>query len=272
MRTLAAAFLSLTLAAVPAWSAEDKPGTPIPHSPAWGADHMDQLREAFKAVLHASRYPLKDKTELVFFPQALKDAKGKALKNADGSPRLGPIPALFVGAGAMAFAPDLGLNKGNPKAVVAATVELFTMCHDNDELGFVLSHELAHLELGHHKKLFDNMEKVFAAWYPSLPGSFTDKASPAQLREEFRKAKAGELAGFQRSLEDEADARGLELMKQAGFQERAASRAMLHIQDMAWALDWGHDAAHPTELERAKGLREKVEGMSLPPDWNRAQP
>lgn len=268
MRALVvAALLSLALPAL----AQEKPATATPHSPGWGQDYMEQLKEVFHAVKINSTYGQRDATNMVFFPQELKGPDGKPILGAGGLPKLGPIPAQFQGAGALAFGPDLGLNKGNPKPVVVVTNEIFTLCHGRDELAFVLAHEFAHLEKEHPKKVIANIEKEFSAWFDKLD---PEEQMQQGLAQRFQRENKAKLDAFQKPLEDEADARGLELMEKAGFARTAAPAMMLHAQDMVWAMGWSNGGNHATPVARAnklsaenhKKLEEKLQ-MSVPKGW-----
>lgn len=264
-------FLALSLAlAVPGFAGE-APGTGTPHSPGWGQDYKEKLQDAYDRVRTNSTYAQRDATNMVFFPQPMKGPDGKPIMDAGGTPRLAPIPAQFQGAGALAFGPNLGLNKNNPKPVVVVTNEIFTICHDQDEMAFVLAHEMAHLEMEHPKKVIANIEKEFSAWYDTL-----DPEAQAQqgLAQRFQKENKAKLDTFQKPLEDAADARGLELMEKAGFKRTAAPAMMLHAQDMVWVMGWSNGGNHATPVARAnklsaanhKKLEEKLQ-MSVPKGW-----
>lgn len=271
MRTLALALFVYALSAP--LMALEQPGTDAPHSPGWKSDYKEQLQDVYDAVLRTSKYGLKGQTKMAYFPQPAKGPDGAFLKNTDGSPKMGKIPPQFVGAGALAFAPNLGLNKGNNNPIVAVTEEIFTLCHDKDEIGFVLSHELAHLELDHPKKLVENIEKTMNDWWATKEPAINDWTSQ-MIQTEFQKDNKDKLAAFQKPLEDAADERGLILMKEAGFKETAAPKMMLHAQDMVWVMKWENGKDHATPKERAGKMtaknREEMQKklqMTLPADW-----
>ena len=256
-------------------AAADGPGTRTPMSPGWGNDFRERLNEAFVDIKGASGYATN--TNFAYFPQPQKDAEGKFVKNMDGSFKDGEIPPQFRGVGAAAFAPNIGMNKGNNNAVIMATVELFSICHDQDELAFVMAHEMAHLVLNHPKLVADNNAKVFEAWYDEQSrkdfsfAHLDTKTKPAR----FQKDKGADLAAFQFPFEEAADLKGREIVEQFNRSlgrlkyKAKGSSMMLHAKDFFWVMDLKEAADHPPIMTRAKKFKEMDLNQSLPSDWNK---
>lgn len=268
-------ILALAAALFPAPVAADEPGTRTPMSPGWGIDYREKLDEAFNDIKSAAGYG--PNTNLAYFPQPKKDAEGRFVKNMDGSLQEAEIPPQFRGVGAAAFAPNIGMNKGNNNAVIMATRELFSICHDPDELAFVLAHELAHLVLNHPKLVADNNAKVFGAWYDEQAGkdfSFADLDTKTKLAR-FQKDKGAELAAFQYPFEEAADLKGREIVEQFNKSlgrvkyKAKGSSMMLHAKDFFWVMGYQEGADHPPIMTRAKKFKEMDLQQSLPPDWHK---
>lgn len=268
-------FLALAAALIPPLAAADEPGTRTPMSPGWGVDFRGKLDEAFFDIKGASGYGTN--TTMAYFPQPKKDAEGKYVKNMDGSLKDGDIPPQFKGVGAAAFAPNLGMNKGNNNAVLMATVELFSICHDQDELAFVMAHEMAHLVLGHPKAVADNNVKVFEKWYDEQAAKdFNFESVPSKDKlARFQQEKGGELAAFQRPFEEAADLKGREIVGQFNKSlgrvkyKQKGSSMMLHAKDFFWVLGLKEGPDHPPIMSRAKQMKELDLQKSLPADWNK---
>lgn len=243
-------------------------------SGAWGPDYKDRINEVYNLVRLSSVYS--GRGDMAESPMWFPKQTGR---DSAGNPIYGALPPVFDGAGALAFAPNLGLNKGNPKPVVVATNQLPEIAHSVDEVAFVFAHEFAHLELGHPQKLDAKIKALFNAWADtkSDPAYWNDTPS-SQVQADFRAARAPggrtnaeELAAFQSGLEDAADLRGRELMKTAGFNEQGAPDLLKHAHEwMNARLSAAQLAAlnrqvldHRPPDQRAKSMAEENAGMCL---------
>jgi len=187
-------------------------------------------------------------------------------------------PAGLRRRGALAFEAHIGLNKDGDKPIVVATNQLGDIAHSIDEVAFVFAHEFAHLELGHPKKLNDQISKLFDEWSKTKDPDYWNTLKPGQANKEFRAARSPrsktyqeELASFQSAMEDQADLRGRELMKTAGFKEEGAVAPLQHAHEYMQARLTAAQLAeiskqvqdHRPPAERAKGMAEENAQMCL---------
>ena len=202
------------------------------HSGAWGIDYRERINEVYNKVRLSSVYSGRGSMaeQPMWFPK-------QTGRDSAGNPTYGRIPGVFEGAGALAFAPQIGLNKGNDKPLVVATDQLPEIAHSPDEAAFVMAHEFAHLEKDHPKKLDAKIKELFDKWADTKDADYWNTPSE-QVQKDFRAGKsasgrtnADELAAFQSAMEDEADLRGRELMKAAGFNEDGAPRLLQHANE-----------------------------------------
>jgi beta-barrel assembly-enhancing protease len=132
-----------------------------------------------------------------------------------------------------------------PGGFVFITEPLVDLCgHNRDEIAFFLGHEIAHITLGHARS------QLTAS---TLLNAITARLSGAGmlLREMLRK-------GYSRDLELEADSEGARLAAVAGFDPRAATRA-LHRLSQGSTGDSGlaeYFASHPPLADRVKKLEQ----------------
>jgi|GEM_PF-4104219 len=249
--------------------------------PGWGPDAPQELNAVYNRIRRNTTYDQRDamnETPVWFpLPQTTKGRDGRVAvkRNMGGDVSYQPLPAVFDGAGALAFAPNLSLNKGNPKPVVVATTQLFEIAHSADEAAFVFAHEFAHLELGHPQLLDAEIKRQFDEWSKTKPDDYWTSPAGKHAAEDFRKDKADALAQFQRPLEDAADSRGRELMQAAGYDPRAAASLLAHasqwmqarLGDAAFAAMAGGTLDHRMPMDRAKTMAEQTAGQSLPDGW-----
>lgn len=243
------------------------------HSGAWGPDYRDRMSEVYNLVRLSSTYNLRDQMspQPMWFPKVVG-------RDSAGDPKYGTVPPAFDGAGALAFAPHIGLNKNGDKPIVAATDQMGELAHSLDEVAFVFAHELAHLEKGHPQKLDAKIKELFNKWSDTKDPDYWNDTPSAQVQKDFRSAKgpggrtnAEELAAFQSAMEDEADLRGRELMKAAGFKEQGAVDLLQHAHEwMNARLTAAQVAAlnkqvqdHRPPDQRAKSMAEENAQMCL---------
>jgi hypothetical protein len=249
--------------------------------PGWGPEAPLQLDAVYNRIRLTTTYGQRDamnETPVWFpLPQTTKGPGGRVVvkRNMGGDVAYQPLPAVFDGAGALAFAPNLSLNKGNPKPVVVATNQLFEIAHNEAEAAFVFAHEFAHLELGHPQLLDQEISRQFDAWSKTKPDDYWSSPAAQHAAADFRKDRADALARFQQPLEDAADARGRELMQAAGFDPSAAASLLAHASqwmrarmgDAAFAAMAGGTLDHRMPMDRAKTMAEATAGQSLPDGW-----
>lgn len=243
-------------------------------SGAWGIDYKERINEVFNRVRLSSTYSGRDALgeQPMWFPKVVgRDSANNAV--------YGPLPSAFDGAGALAFAPNIGLNKDNSKPIVVATNQLPEIAHSVDEAAFVMAHEMAHLEKGHPGKLDLKIKMLFTAWSNGIDSAdYWNNTPSAKVQQDFRSAKvnggqtnAEVLAAFQSAMEDEADLRGRELMKAAGFKEEGAPKLLEHAAEWMKARLSAQQLAalnrqildHRPPEARAKSMKEENAGMCL---------
>lgn len=129
---------------------------------------------------------------------------------------------------------------------------LMDMMND-DELRFVLGHEIGHAKLGHVRK---QLQVAYASSAARDAAVATGNATAAQLSQSALGDLAEALvnAQFSQKEETEADTYGMGFMKRHSFNPHAAVTAMSKIQTLSNDHSWLAD--HPATSERVKHLRQ----------------
>jgi beta-barrel assembly-enhancing protease len=132
-----------------------------------------------------------------------------------------------------------------PGGFVFVTESLVDLCaHSQDEIAFFLGHEIAHVTLGHARS------QLTAA---TVLNAITVRLSGAGmlLREMVRK-------GYSRELELQADREGARLATAAGFDPRAAARALHRLSEGSTGAAGlaEYFASHPPLAERVMKLEQ----------------
>ena len=136
-----------------------------------------------------------------------------------------------------------------PGGFVFVTEPLVDLCaHNRDEIAFFLGHEVAHVTLGHARS------QLTAS---TLLNAITARLSGAGmlLREMLGK-------GYSRELELDADREGARLSAAAGFDPRAAARALARLAQVS-PSDAGlaeYFSSHPPFAERVEKLQRMAAG------------
>jgi len=154
-----------------------------------------------------------------------------------------------------------GISDGRQVAVTTGAVRFF---RSNDELGWVLAHEIAHNVLGHVQSA--KLRAMLNAFLGATVGA-SAVASPSPP---------------QKSLEAQADYVGSYIMARAGFDLRAIKRVwdrLGTIQPQQRELGRKMDETHPTTTERLAAFKEtlkeieerRARGESLQPVLEQAQ-
>ena len=169
-------------------------------------------------------------------PQAQRYAQGILQRLIDGSDLQQDISradypvALFVTCGVMDF-PDAIMKAG----VLEISAELMLAMPSEDEIAAVIAHELAHYTLAHDAKKLE----VHARLSP--------------------------YAAIRLAVDHEydADAEGLALLVNAGYDPDAAADAMMIIRAILHARSLQTDTAHPDITERIRSLQQHVARRNL---------
>ena len=130
-----------------------------------------------------------------------------------------------------------------PGGFVFITEPLLDLCaQDRDELAFLLGHEMAHVLRGHAKS-----QMTASAFLNAVTAQLA--GAGLMLRQLLNK-------GYSRELELEADAEGARLAAAAGFDPRAAARALQRLARVSGG-DAGlmeYFSSHPAIAERVQKL------------------
>jgi len=244
---LVLSFLLLAAGTSVAQGTRAAPGTDSPQSGVWGPDHEERLRKIFSRLLAASGY----------------DGPGRQQE------KRGPTQLLYrkdyrdaAGTPAAAVSARTGPNNTD-HAVVFAGYGIFEMCRDEDELAFIVGHEIAHLVLKHPEANQAKALELLEPWSKKNDlKKFKDDDAAVKA---FQHDNAAALAAFQRGQEREADREGLALSRLAGFDPKGAATAMQHGQDWVWATtdgtpDTGHDPL-PKRVSELRRLALQMEAL-----------
>jgi predicted Zn-dependent protease len=136
------------------------------------------------------------------------------------------------------------LNSSEATAYCAAeglyvvSIALLANCETEDELAFVLSHEIAHDELKHLKK---NTERNITLYESSKDNTGALEERILKLRETVYNVRA-----YRRSDEVQADSFGIILTKRAGYQPHYAVDALDHLDSAFYPrYDWQENFFSP---------------------------
>lgn len=147
----------------------------------------------------------------------------------------------------------------NAFAMADGTVRVFAGLMDlmtDDEIRFVIGHEVGHAKLGHSKKA---LQTAYAASAARKAASASGGAVVAGLA----KSELGKLgeelvnAQFSQSQENEADAYGVEFMKRHGYNLSAAITAMQKL-NASGGGEHSMLSSHPSSEERITKLKQLV--------------
>ncbi len=164
---------------------------------------------------------------------------GSRLAEAVGDPRLKFHITVVASPAANAFA--------LPGGFIFITRSLLHLCeHDQDTIAFFLGHEIAHVVLGHAKD--------------QLTAKTLLDAISARLSGAGQLLRQMVTKGYSRTLETEADRTAVKLTAAAGFNARAAIRALEHLSritpDHSGLAEYF--STHPSFADRIEDLKELV--------------
>ena len=134
-----------------------------------------------------------------------------------------------------------------PGGFIFATEPLFDRCAgDTDEIAFLLGHEMSHIRRGHVRDRL-TAGVLLNAVASRLPGA------GQMLREVLSK-------GYSRDLELEADRDALSLMRNAGFDARAATRALARLSQVSGGSEVLEDyfSTHPSLAARIREVEQQL--------------
>lgn len=138
--------------------------------------------------------------------------------------------------------------------VFAGLMEQFT----DDEIRYVIGHEIGHVKAGHSKKRMQTALRAEALKQGAgAAGGTVGRIADSQLGELFKKVVT---AQHSQSNEKEADDYAMNFMKTKGYVPMAAATAL----DKLAAMEEGHKggtpwlSTHPSPAERAKRMRKQL--------------
>lgn len=140
--------------------------------------------------------------------------------------------------------------------VFAGLMDQFT----DDEIRYVIGHEIGHVKAGHSKKRMQTALRAEALQKgASAAGGTAGRIANSQLGDLFKKVV---VAQHSQSNEKEADDYAMNFLKQKGFPPMAAVTAL----DKLAAMEAGHKggtpwlATHPSPAERSKRMKKQAGG------------
>ncbi len=142
------------------------------------------------------------------------------------------------------------------------TAGLLLMRLTSDEFAFVVAHELGHIELGHYESKLNEISKYYAIAFIAAiisQGNYNPLNDPYFVLI----ARLG-LAAFSREQESQADLRGLQIMRSAGFYPWAAISALRKIDPLGLGGTGDLFADHPSTAQRIDRLQTESANFTEP--------
>jgi predicted Zn-dependent protease len=187
-----------------------------------------------------------------------------------------PLPASFSPNVKVLGAPDFGAVC-TPDGTIVLSIGLLERVESEDELAFILGHEISHAILRHHasdwftkaqyyavlnastlSEVADNAQQVAAAAGVNTGVDLTNVRRSFDIATKVYALSENVLApSFQQGQEDQADALGLDLMIKAGYSPAGADAALQHLgasEAAAQAAAASAEAAAGGGAQRSGGL------------------
>jgi metalloprotease len=150
-------------------------------------------------------------------------------------------------------------NDVNAFSLADGTIRVFSGLMDkmnDDELRYVIAHEMGHVLLGHSKK---KLQLAYAASAARKAGASSDNTAVSALSASALGGFAEKLinAQFSQTEESAADKSALKIMKLNHYNPKAAVSALLKLEKM-YGNDKSMLASHPAPGDRAKALEKML--------------
>ena len=181
-----------------------------------------------------------DDIDLASMSLARLETVGNVVKKLSAVARLSPAIVICADDQLNAFA-----ARDADAAIVGIDLALLNLLkHDANAMAFVLSHEMAHLILGHTTRQLNRQREAVEA---VATGAEYEKQSGRRGAGIIvaRMASAGKLAAFSRAQEQDADDTGYQLLVMAGFEPAGALNAAKLMEITAGNEPTGFFSTHP---------------------------
>lgn len=232
----------------------------VPDSTVSG-DHYAEIKRHFDSqrwhrIASGSEF---EKTERVFL----------RLVAASGAEDPTSVPWLLVDA------PEGEINalvyKGS---TVVVFDEMVKAVQSDDELAAVLAHELAHISRRHHEDATEEKRRSGVSVFGTLlgvaagvalggDGGFSSSAADLVSSSASLIGEGAVVKSYSRKLEHEADALGMNLMRQAGYDPGAAVDFWSRADQIFGGKGGGFLSTHPSNSRRLQQLKRVQEELDV---------
>lgn len=166
--------------------------------------------------------------------------------------------------------PDFNASMA-PNGFMTVWTGLILRCENEAQLATVIGHEIAHYRYRHSLVQWRSVRRSTNAWMLATVaiGAAGHSAAGSEL------VVLARLMAFSREHEREADALGIELMAEAGYDAREAARIWDGLIAERDAADLDDPpvlfATHPPSPERSQALREKARELGPNGGWDKGR-
>ncbi|MDF0605214.1 M48 family metallopeptidase [Neisseriaceae bacterium TC5R-5] len=152
----------------------------------------------------------------------------------------------------------------NAFAMADGTVRVYSGLMDkmnDDEVRFVIGHEIGHVKLGHTKKAMQ-VAAATSAGRKAAAGSGSEVAAVLSKSEIGEFAQKLVNAQFSQSQESDADAYGLKFLKRNNYKLEAGPAALRKLAELSGGSDEKSMlSSHPAPGERAVALEKQIQKL-----------
>ena len=140
------------------------------------------------------------------------------------------------------------------KSRIFVSPEMMRFVQNDNELAFVLSHELGHILKGHHAKT--SVGHIFSAAAGAVVGAYADKYSKGTGQLAAPAVDAVAWSPFSKEMEMEADEAALSYMKKAGYDLSAGTAVLKRFAvEIPATQKSSITSTHPASPERLTHLQ-----------------